>query len=212
MPLTVDKMSPAKRGGAILLHLSDGSVTRLSPSAVVELGITAGCEIGEEMRAEIDALRISEQTRKTAVNIISVTSVSSAELKKRLLRKGYPEGECEAAVGWLCDLGVLDDAVFAEGLAAKYADAGTSLRAAAEKMREKGVPRDLIEAALADYPDPDGALDHLVAKALRGREPGRETQAKIIASLARKGFRYEDIRAALRRACPEGADDGCAEA
>lgn len=212
MPLTVDKMSPAKRGGAILLHLSDGSVTRLSPSAVVELGITVGCEIGEEMRAEIDALRISEQTRKTAVNIISVTSVSTSELKKRLLRKGYPEGECEAAVGWLCDLGVLDDVVFAEGLAAKYAEAGVSLRAAAEKMREKGVPRDLIEAALAEYPAPDDALDRLVEKALRGRGSSREMQAKVIASLARKGFRYEDIRAALRRADPEGADDGCAEA
>ena len=212
MPLTVDKMSPAKRGGAILLHLSDGSVTRLSPSTVVELGITVGCEIGEEMRAEIDALRISEQTRKTAVNIISVTSVSTSELKKRLLRKGYPEGECEAAVGWLCDLGVLDDAVFAEGLAAKYAEAGVSLRAAAEKMREKGVPRDLIEAALAEYPAPDDALDRLVEKALRGRGSSREMQAKVIASLARKGFRYEDIRAALRRADPEGADDGCAEA
>lgn len=212
MPLTVDKMSPAKRGGAILLHLSDGSVTRLSPSAVVELGITVGCEIGEEMCAEIDALRISEQTRKTAVNIISVTSVSTSELKKRLLRKGYPEGECEAAVGWLCDLGVLDDVVFAEGLAAKYAEAGVSLRAAAEKMREKGVPRDLIEAALAEYPAPDDALDRLVEKALRGRGSSREAQAKVIASLARKGFRYEDIRAALRRADPEGADDGCAEA
>ena len=212
MPLTVDKMSPAKRGGAILLHLSDGSVTRLSPSAVVELGITAGCEIGEEMRSEIDALRISEQTRRSAVNIISVTSVSASELKKRLLRKGYPEGECEAAVGWLCDLGVLDDAVFAERLAAKYAEAGVSLRAAAEKMREKGLPREQIEAALAEYPAPDAALDRLVEKALRGRAPDREGQAKLIASLARKGFRYEDIRAALRRADPEGEDGGFTEA
>ncbi|MBQ3095901.1 MAG: regulatory protein RecX [Clostridia bacterium] len=205
-------MSPAKRGGAILLHLSDGSVTRLSPSAVVELGITAGCEIGEEMRSEIDALRISEQTRRSAVNIISVTSVSASELKKRLLRKGYPEGECEAAVGWLCDLGVLDDAVFAEGLAAKYAEAGVSLRAAAEKMREKGLPREQIEAALAEYPAPDAALDRLVEKALRGRAPDREGQAKLIASLARKGFRYEDIRAALRRVDPEGEDGGFTEA
>ena len=55
-------------------------------------------------------------------------------------------------------------------------------------------------------------LDDIVEKALRGRAPDREGQAKLIASLARKGFRYEDIRAALCRVDPEGEDGGFTEA
>ncbi|MBR3692819.1 MAG: RecX family transcriptional regulator [Clostridia bacterium] len=202
----MDKMAPAKRGGAILLHLSDGSLLRLSPDAVVELGIAVGKELSEAELAALDARRVSEQTRKSAVNIISVTSVSCAELRRRLLRKGYPESECDAAVEWLCDMGVVDDAAFAAGLAAKYAAAGVSLRAAGQKMREKGLPRETVEEALAEYPEPDAAIDRAVEKALRGEIPTREQAAKLTASLARKGFRYEDIRAALRRHGTEDDD------
>lgn len=195
----VEKIAPAKRGGALLVHLSDQSLVRLSAEAVLELGLKVGDELDAAALERVSAVALTERVRKSALGMISVVALSTAELCRRLERKGYPQAEAEAAVKWLESMGVLDDRAYAEGLAAKYAAAGVSRRACAQKMREKGVERELIDGALESYPEPDAALDRLVQKALRGRTPDRETQQKLVASLARKGFCYEDIRAALRR-------------
>lgn len=204
--LTVDAVKPARRGGLMVVSLSDGSLVRLSPDAVVALGIVPGCEVTEALSEEMEATRVSEAVRRTAANIVSACPVSTAELTRRLVRKGYPEGESAAAAEWLVSLGVLDDEAYAAALVEKYARQGLSRRAAAAKLAEKGVPRDLAEEAMAAFPDQRDALVRLILQ--KGLPADREGQAKLTAALARRGFGYEEIRAALRIA---GGEDPCDE-
>lgn len=203
----IDRIHPAKRDGLMVVALDDGRLLRLSPDAVLAHRLSPGEEIPQARIDELSAVCLSEQTRRTAAAIVSAVPVTRAELVKRLIRKGCPAGEAEAARDWLCDLGVLDDAAFARSLVGQSAARGDSLRACRERLREKGVPPELIEETTADYPCQDAALDALVAKKLRGAAPDRQTAAKLTASLARKGFTYEEIRAALRRARAEADDE-----
>ena len=74
-----------------------------------------------------------------------------------------------------------------------------------EELYRRGVPREHWDAALEGMDDPAEAIDAFLRKKLRGEELS-DPRARKRASdaLARRGFRWEDIAAGLRR---YGAED-----
>ena len=79
-------------------------------------------------------------------------------------------------------------------------------RSAAAAVAEKGIDRDAVDTALAELaPDETQACRALIEKnyGRRLREGGRD---KVIAALARRGFSYGAIRAALEQ-CGETTDE-----
>ena len=85
-----------------------------------------------------------------------------------------------------------------------YADKGYGAKKIQDELYRRGVPRELWADALAQLDDPAETLDRLVAARLKGQEPTREALKKVSDHLARRGFRWQDISAALRRYGAEG--------
>ena len=94
--------------------------------------------------------------------------------------------------------GLLDDGAYATGRVASLRRRGDSSRAIRAKVAEKGVPRDLIDAALEAHGENhlDAELTAAVAMARRrGLGPFRlvsrqDLRAKDLAALGRAGFAY----------------------
>ncbi|HKP75481.1 MAG TPA: RecX family transcriptional regulator, partial [Longimicrobiaceae bacterium] len=88
------------------------------------LGLSAELVLGERLRVgdEIDDARLGEleardqawKARDAALSLLSYRARSAAELKRRLKRKGFDDATSASTVERLDELGVVDDAAFAE--------------------------------------------------------------------------------------------------
>jgi regulatory protein len=71
---------------------------------------------------------------------------------------------------------------------------GTSLRKLSAELRAKGVGGEVIEVILADSERSD---EDELAKIIAKKHAKYPDEQKLIAYLARQGFRYDDIQSAL---------------
>ena len=99
----------------------------------------------------------------------------------------------------LTDLGLLNDGEYAHTVVRHYAAKGYGPRKLRDELYRRGVPREYWEDALEER-EPDGRqIDKLARQKLRDDEPTRENLKKVSDYLARRGYGWEEISAALDR-------------
>ena len=201
--MTVTGISSARdRRGRYKVELSDGTVLKLPPAVIADLGLYTGRELDE---AEFQQVREAERkadTKQRAVNIISVTAVSGRELSDRLRRKGASEEDAAEAVQWLEELHLVDDERTARQIVDRGVRRGYGERRIRQMLFEKKIPRDLWDRALEVVPPPEETIDNY----LHANLPAvldRAERKRLSDALARRGFDWSDISAGLRRACAE---------
>lgn len=146
------------------------------------------------------------------------------EVVARLRRSAVPEPVIEATLDRLVELGYLDDAAFARWWGEqrdRHAPRGRRLLEA--ELRQRGVPRDVIEGYRGEHADPARAPEDeslpgseperardALARHLRGRRLPDDPKAlqRIGMFLMRRGFDPETARAAIRAAGADPDDDG----
>jgi regulatory protein len=143
-----------------------------------------------------------------AIALLARRDFACAELRARLLSRGFQTSEVTRAIDELAAAGTLDDTRYAQHYVDSHAGRGQGpLRIAAE-LRRLGVAAQLIEAALATGPDWT-ALARRVCRAKFGDQPpGTWTQrARQARFLQYRGFASDQIRVAtgaeLDDECPE---------
>ena len=80
-----------------------------------------------------------------------------------------------------------------------YSAKGYGVRKLRDELYRRGVPRELWEDALAELEPDTSGIDRLLAQKLRGAEPTRENLKRASDYLARRGFGWEEISAAIER-------------
>ena len=68
-----------------------------------------------------------------------------------------------------------------------------------EKLREKGVPRELWDEALEELPEAGGQIDAFLTARLRGRMPDQREKKRLTDALLRRGFSWGEVRSAWLR-------------
>ena len=89
-----------------------------------------------------------------------------------------------------------------------YSAAGYGAGKLRDELYRRGVPRDLWEEALEEAADPEEEIDRLIRKKMQGADPrDRKALKRASDALARRGYRWEEIKEGLRRYGAETEDD-----
>lgn len=186
-------------GSRVMLHFDDGSKTRIPTTLVADFGLYGGMELSEDTLAQLmeAAQRVSAKQR--AARIVSATSISEKNLRRRLLQKGETPKDADAAVDWLRDMGALDDGAVARQVISRCVQKGYGKNRARQELYAKGVPKQLWDDALEDYPDMSEAIDRFLEKRFQGVALDQNTIKKAADALYRRGHSWESISAAMRR-------------
>ncbi len=198
--MRIEELKPSKHvPGRWLAVLEDGGILRVGEGEVIDFALYAGKELSDEQAQQLtESARRSELKEKT-LELLTRKPMSRKELERKLA--DWEAGEEETAV--LCDrmeeLGFLNDAAYAAQVVRHYSQKGCGEHKLRDELYRRGVPRELWEDALAQAVDPADAIDAFLQKKLAGKQPDRKEWKKVSDALARRGYGWEDISAALRR-------------
>ena len=198
--MKIDRLEPLpSQEHTFRVFLSDGTVVKTQDYVIADLGLFPGAELGEEQLREFLAAAGLASAKNRAVRIVSASGVSKKELERRLTQKGEPAQDARAAVQWLSELELLDDAKTAEQLVRSAVHKGYGKARIKQILYEKRIPEEFWEDALSQMPDMDGAVDKFLSQRLKGRDPDQKELKRTIDALLRRGHSWSDIRAGLQR-------------
>lgn len=138
-----------------------------------------------------------------AVRILGGASQSAAALHRRLRRRGFSEEGAEQTTAAMVAHGSVDDAAFAQSIAARRRRTGHGRIAVIAELRAKGID-DIAVNNVAGTTDVEGERSSALVLARRlaghaGRDPtDRAGRQRLGASLQRRGFDVETVRWVLR--------------
>ncbi len=130
------------------------------------------------------------------LRLLTARARTRAELAGQLAKRGYPDDVATQVLDRLADVGLVDDAGFAEQwVHSRRVNAGKGKRALAAELRTKGVDDDVITEVLAGLkPAAErGRAEKLVRARLRREPLGNDNDAvrasrRLVAMLARRGY------------------------
>lgn len=177
-------------------------------------GDPGAADVPEPVRgdAEPDAFDVA---RQIVLRQLSHGPRTRKQLEDKLRQRGCEDEVATAVLDRMTEVGLVDDAAYAEMLVrSRQETKGLATRALGHELRRKGVPDELVEAALEDVDagaerDRARALVERRLRSLHGLERGVQTR-RLAGFLARKGYdaglAYQVIREALD-ASPEHRRD-----
>ncbi|HXY65282.1 MAG TPA: recombination regulator RecX [Mycobacterium sp.] len=153
--------------------------------------MTASCpppSISEPSREEL--------ARALCLRLLTARACTRAELAGQLAKRGYTDDLSARVLDRLAEVGLVDDAGFAEQwVHSRRANAGKGKRALAAELHTKGVDNDVITSVLGGMnPAAErGRAEQLVRARLRRENLGDDNAAarvsrRLAGMLARRGF------------------------
>jgi regulatory protein len=166
----------------------------------VSLNAAAALKKGQRLsRAEVEALKQDGEVDlafQRAVRYLGMRPRSSAEIVTYLKRKEVDESVVEVVVHRLNERGYLDDEAFARFWVEnrnRFRPRGA--QALRHELRQKGVERETIDTALEEQDEEGAAWAAVEGKIGRWADLEKsEFEQKLMALLARRGFRYDVCR------------------
>lgn len=195
--MNITKISPAvKTEGRYNVFVDNEFSFSLDETQLVTLGLKKGDAIDEVQLSELKNESDFGKNYIRAVDLISRRLRSEREIRDYARRKQWTEDNTERVIDRLCERGYLNDERFAESFVRSRANTRNfSATRMKVELQKKGVKPDIITNMLAESDDYDemAALRKMIAKKINKYDDER----KLVAYLARQGFKYDDIKSAL---------------
>lgn len=185
-----------KRPGRYSIYVDGNFAFGLSANQLLNSGLATGQELSG---SELDSLKQESEVGKIfdkTLNLLSFRLRSEHELKDYLKRKQQSPALIEIILNRLSKLGYVDDKQFASRWVEnrRLLKPISSLKLKSE-LKQKRIANDIIDEVLkSDTTDEQEVLKQLIERKSK-RYPD---QQKLMAYLARQGFRYDDIKQALK--------------
>ena len=192
--------------GRFLVEFDGGAALRSTLEAVTDARLYVGMELDEEAFEELKRSSSKALDRQKALEMLSRRPYSRRELKDKLLRRGTDEQSADECIAWLDEHGFLDDGEYAGAVARHYSAKGYGAGRVKSELRRRGIERELADETLAELPENTEKIDAYIARRLSDPKD-RDSVRKIGAALFRRGYSWEEIRAALRRFDTETEED-----
>lgn len=173
--------------------------------------LAAKLQVGDYLtEADVESLQQDavEEARKRALRLIARRPRSTAELRHYFERREVAEAIQQVVIDSLTEAGLVDDRSFAQ----TWVENRTEFRprgafALRQELKQKGVGREAIEAALEDFDEQEAARKAAHKAAGRYKHLSeQEFRRKVGAYLQRRGFPYGLISAAVEAAWQQAAE------
>ena len=186
--------------GKCRVTFGNGTVCLLYKSEIRSFSITEGAFITEEVFEKLLTEVIGKRAKKRAMYLLEQMDRTEKQLREKLLSNEYPPSCIEDAIAYVKSFHYLDDYRYACNMI-RYSNERMSRGQLRQKLLSKGVPRDLIEAAMEE----EYRADELeqIQKLLKKRkyDPEQNDQKemqKTYQFLLRRGFKSSDILKAMK--------------
>ncbi len=158
-------------------------------------------KIGDEIEPEELENAVSESESASAferaAKYLGVRPRTEKEIADYLSQKGYSETAVASAVEKLLVYGYVNDAEYCRMYVEAYKSKSGARKLEAE-LRQKGVPREIIEEELEKLDDQTADATRVAEKWLSSHSTDKR---KLSAFLVGKGFRYDTVREVVGELC-----------
>lgn len=203
MRMIADIRHLPRRSSRREIRLDNGEAFTLDLALVARRRLAVGTRLTEE---ELEELRQEDEwtrAKASGFDMLRARLFSRKELTDKLRRKGYSAEAVERAVSAIEELGYISDEEFAEAFVeSRLRSKPKGRHALRRELRQKGIDKLTIERTLRAVSDEDEreAALKLAQKQMRLYQnlPRETARRRLYQYLMRRGYRYEDVSAALR--------------
>lgn len=201
---SIDSRGPSER------HPARGAAARSAP----RLRALQSQDVGSGDGVGIDPSRLRADAEELLVRKLRTRSLSLSEA--RMVLRGYEQnaerldaGAIDDVIDHFCRRGYLDDTLLAGQLVTSGIERkGQGRVALSRALSQRGIPRDVIDAALDDVPDDDAerALEYARSKArAMSRLDGDTALRRLVGQLSRRGYNGSIAMTAAKSALAEAS-------
>ena len=206
--MRIERIEASKhKKGRVLVFLADGACLKITEQELLDFGLRSGDDLDSAALERLKEAAGVSNVKAAAADLIGKRAMSRHDLEKKLREKGASQAEARYAAEWLEAIGAIDDAGYAALLVRHYGQMGYGPARLREKLREKGIPRELWEDALDQAPGSADQIDRFLAAKLRGRTPEEAEKRRLTGALLRRGYDWGEVRAAWARLGAEIPED-----
>ena len=210
----ITAISKNRRGGKKLgIYLGGKRVLNLEPSTVLKLHLQVGKELSVDELDSLKAQSSYEWCLDTAHFLLKYRSRSEAEMRQRLVRRGFESKDIDIVMEKLREQKLIDDTAFAQ----QWKESRQSFSPRSQlltrlELRQKGVADEVSAAVVSEIDEYDAAYQAASTKAQRLAGVDHILFRRRIGEfLRRRGFDYEVIEHTVKRLREEAelkAEDG----
>ncbi len=220
-PPIITRVEPLRpRGLKVLVHLEDSEPFEVMLETLERARLGVGDPLPSDRRHQLLNADADIRVRDAALNLISYSARTRAELRRRLRQKGFRPARIDLCLDRLEEQSFIDDeAVAAAFIRDRLRHRPRGKARLTSELRAKGVNGDLVKRTIdqvfEDQDTSDTKLGREVAEqwivrqnvavvealANEGHSPERDrARRRLHGYLARRGFRGEALGEATRRA------------
>lgn len=187
--------------GAVAIYADGTLLVRLRKKHFDKKPLDVGQHIEiDEYMDSMAAVQFND-AYEAGLTLLDFSMRTAEEIRRGLVRKGFVRPAADAVVEKLTEVGLIDDRHYAVRLAENASRKNTGFYSVRRKLMSKGISEADADAALEEL---DGAQQLSAARAVASKlarkyadiEP-RQARAKLSQALARRGFSWDTISAAL---------------
>jgi len=186
-----------RRKSLSAIYIDGEFALKLDTETVLSNRLKVGEEIDDDRLLELIKASDSRRAKEKALWLISYRDHSEGELRQKL-SKDYGEEAVNNAVERLMELGLINDEDFAKKYAESLSHKHMSQRQIKQKLRLKGIDKDLSEDAVENLClDEKDEIRALINKKYIRKLSDEADVRRTVAALQRRGFSYSDIKSVI---------------
>lgn len=179
------------------LFLDGKYAVSVDTETVLQAGWKPGREVSDEELHELLRQSDAHRAKEKALYLLERRSHSKKELAEKIART-VPRAAAEEAAQKMEDLGLVNDADFAQRFARELYRKGYAKRRVCWELSRKGIaPQTAQQAAEQNERDAQEGIRSVLQKRYRNLSD-EKIRRRAAAALQRLGYEYDDIRAAMR--------------
>lgn len=180
----------------VSIELDGAYFCGLQMDTVLAYGLKTGKDVSEEELSEMQLKSEKSQALDKALSYVSKAMKTKKQVREYLQKKGYTPEVVAYCQERLTEYKFVDDGEYAAAFCRTYRDK-KGAKAIERDLKLKGIDFRLVENAVGEIGSQKDAVKRIAEKYLKGKEPSRETAAKLYKHVLQKGFSYDDASYAV---------------